>query len=196
MKVLLLGAHAKVFADDFGGAQILHSDSPESTRRYLLEDPDWTISFGYKHIIPRELLSTHKGYILNVHISLLPWNRGMHPNFWSWLENTPKGVSIHLIDEGIDTGPLLGQKEILLDSGMTLRETYDELQNHAKQLFRSLWPDFREGNVRSFPQKDFAGSFHRASDLERFMGAFPDGWDTECSLVREFGRRVGAWIMQ
>ena len=53
--------------------------------------------------------------IVNLHISYLPWNRGAHPNFWSFFDATPTGVSIHLIDKGIDTGPIIVQKKVKLD---------------------------------------------------------------------------------
>ncbi|MCL0081308.1 hypothetical protein M1N64_03665 [Peptococcaceae bacterium] len=45
-----------------------------------------------------------QGRAINLHISFLPWNRGADPNFWSFIENAPVGVSIHYLDEGIDTG--------------------------------------------------------------------------------------------
>ena len=48
--------------------------------------------------------------LINLHISYLPYNRGSYPNYWSFKENTPNGVSIHHIDDGIDTGPVLVQK--------------------------------------------------------------------------------------
>ncbi len=60
-------------------------------------------------------LYNQKISIINLHISFLPWNRGAHPNFWSFYDDTPKGVTIHLIDEGIDTGAIIYQKEITFD---------------------------------------------------------------------------------
>lgn len=72
---------------------------------------DWIISYGYRHIIPEEIIKKTKNPIINLHISYLPFNRGSHPNYWSFKEKTPKGVTIHFIDKGIDTGPILCQKE-------------------------------------------------------------------------------------
>ena len=63
-----------------------------------------------------------------MHISLLPWNRGYHPNIWSFLEDTPKGVTIHYINEGIDTGDIIVQKEIVIDEDKeTLKSSYEIL---------------------------------------------------------------------
>ena len=72
---------------------------------------DLIISFGYKYIIPNEIIVASCP-IVNLHISYLPFNRGSHPNFWSHFDDTPSGVTIHLIDEGIDTGPYLFQKRV------------------------------------------------------------------------------------
>ena len=47
-------------------------------------------------------------------MSFLPYNRGSHPNFWSFIDDTPKGITIHEIDEGADTGNIVFQKKILI----------------------------------------------------------------------------------
>mgnify|MGYP003649817391 FL=1 len=77
-----------------------------------IKNVDHIISFGYKHIIPENIIKFFNNKIINLHISYLPYNRGCHPNFFSFKDNTPKGVTIHYIDKGIDTGEILLQKEI------------------------------------------------------------------------------------
>ena len=59
----------------------------------------------------------------------MPYNRGSHPNFWSFVENTPAGVTIHEVDEGVDTGKIINQKQIVFDlnhekNKLTFRSTY------------------------------------------------------------------------
>ena len=73
---------------------------------------DLIISFGYRHILSSNFINNCGCPIVNLHISYLPFNRGAHPNFWSFYDNTPSGVTIHLINEGIDSGPILFQKKI------------------------------------------------------------------------------------
>ena len=63
----------------------------------VVKNFDLVISFGYRHIIEKEIISKFKN-LINVHIGFLPYNRGAHPNFWSFMENTPSGVTIHKID--------------------------------------------------------------------------------------------------
>ena len=72
---------------------------------------EWIISYGYRFIIPKDNIQNLKNPIINLHISYLPFNRGAHPNYWSFKENSPKGVTIHFIDSGVDTGPILVQKK-------------------------------------------------------------------------------------
>ena len=78
---------------------------------FNIDQFDWVVSYGYSHIIKQDMIDKAKNPIINLHISYLPFNKGADPNFWSWLENTLKGVTIHQIDKGIDTGDILIQKE-------------------------------------------------------------------------------------
>ena len=82
---------------------------------YRTNKINYIISYGYDKIISKDVISEYKDSIINLHISYLPYNRGSHPNLWSHLENTPIGVAIHRIDEGIDTGPILLRKKIYIE---------------------------------------------------------------------------------
>ena len=74
---------------------------------------DFVVSYGYRHILKPGVIEGLGCPIFNLHISYLPYNRGAHPNFWSFYENTPAGVTIHLIDNGVDTGPIVKQKYVI-----------------------------------------------------------------------------------
>ena len=52
---------------------------------------DWIVSYGYKHIIRADVLALVSGRVINLHISYLPWNRGYHPNVWSFTTTRQKG---------------------------------------------------------------------------------------------------------
>ena len=70
---------------------------------------DLVVSFGYKKLISKEILKNFKKPMINLHLGYLPYNRGSHPNFWSFAENTPSGITIHKIEEGINRGKILYQ---------------------------------------------------------------------------------------
>ena len=126
------------------------------------------ISFGYRHRIDNEILIKKKN-IINLHISYLPYNRGAHPNFWSFAENTPSGVSIHKIDNGIDTGNIIYQK--LLDFELnknkkilTFKKTYSTLISEIENLFIVNTKSILNNEYEDFKQIG-DGTFHNSSQL-------------------------------
>ena len=131
---------------------------------------DLIISFGYRHIIKKDILNENIP-ILNLHISYLPWNRGAHPNFWSFFDDTPKGVSIHLIDEGIDTGDILFQRNINFEkSEKTFSRTYKRLKKEIEKLFIDKIDNIIDKKFNPYSQNDI-GTLHKVSDLpENFSG--------------------------
>ena len=135
---------------------------------------DLVISFGYKYIISKEAIINSNCEIINLHISYLPWNRGAHPNFWSFYEDTIKGVTIHLINEGIDKGNILYQKKIIFNSkNYTFLETYKILKKEIELLFLANIEDILNKKYSSYPQVG-KGSFHRKKDLPRNFS----GWES------------------
>lgn len=96
---------------------------------------------------------------------------------WSFLEDTPKGVTIHCIDEGIDTGKILAQREVIFGASETLHSSYDKLSLAMEELFMEKWYDIRSGTVIPISQPA-GGSYHRSKDLIPFEHLLTHGWDT------------------
>lgn len=113
-----------------------HSVTHKDVKLDALEGYDLVICFGYRHVIKKEIIQNTNIPIVNLHISYLPWNRGAHPNFWSFWDNTPAGVTIHEVDEGIDTGPIMFQRMIVFDiEKETFATTYSKLIENIEELF-------------------------------------------------------------
>ena len=139
------------------------------------ENFDFVISYGYKHIIKKSIIDSSEAKLINLHISFLPWNRGAHPNFWSFFDDTPKGVSIHFIDEGIDTGNIILQKKVKFKKNEdTFSSTYKRLKIEIESLFLENIENIFNGNYVSKPQSA-KGSFHVKSDLPVNLS----GWDAK-----------------
>ena len=144
---------------------------------------DFLISYGYRHILKKSILDYFPKRAINLHISYLPWNRGADPNFWSFIEKTPKGVTIHYLDEGVDTGDILVQKEIALSADETLRTSYETLQRELQQLFFEHWESIRSGTCPQRKQEG-KGTCHRQKDKEPYLYLLTDGWDTPVRDLR------------
>lgn len=187
MRVLLLTPTPHQLADTIEAAGDRYSVSMDEPALWP-DGIDFVVSFGYRYIIPQQVIDYYREQMINIHISLLPWNRGADPNFWSWFDRTPKGVTIHAIDAGIDTGDILAQLEVLSrhNRPRTLRSTYIDMVNIAAGLFADTWPEIRKFHWD--PIKVLMdGSYHRASDKDRWMAKLPLGWDTPVRDVEELG---------
>lgn len=167
MKILFLGYNEsetcliKFLRDhDYNIVQRKDKITPEESKNF-----DFIISYGYKHIIKEDVISQFKNKIINLHISYLPYNRGTNPNFWSFYESTPAGVTIHILDRGIDTGDILVQKKIIFEeSENTFRKTYNRLRNEIENLFKENYQALLHCNI--IPKKqEGIGTYHKLVDL-------------------------------
>lgn len=138
--------------------------------------PEFIISFNYRHIIPEEVLQLMPGKVINLHTSYLPYNRGSSPNFFSFIEDTPKGVTIHLMDKGLDTGDILCQRELFFDEEKeSFASSYDKLIETITELFIENWEALKRGEI--LPVKQMGeGTYHRMKDLETIRERYPFGW--------------------
>lgn len=139
---------------------------------------DMLVSFGYRHILPQPILKMFGTRAVNVHIALLPWNKGAHPNFWAWYDGTPHGVTIHVMDAGIDTGPIIASRRVEMNpADHTFASSYDVLMAEADALFALQWPRIRTGQYELRSHR--GGSFHFAKELP----SLADGWNSPVSSV-------------
>lgn len=144
----------------------------ESTAGY-----DFVVSYGYRHILKKNVIGSSHAPIINLHISYLPWNRGAHPNFWSFYDRTPSGVSIHLIDEGVDTGPIIYQRYVTFNEHEnTFLKTYNRLISEIEILFKENISDIIENTFVATPQHG-RGTYHSVADLPKEF----NGWDSDIS---------------
>ena len=127
---------------------------------------DWIISYRYRYILDCKILSNSKNPIINLHISYLPYNRGAHPNYWSIKEKTPSGVSIHYLDKGIDTGPILVQERCYFKNSETLESSYFKLKNRIEELFYKNFEKIINGKITPIAQTH-KGTYHSKSDLPK-----------------------------
>lgn len=150
MNILFLGYCDKELIDFITdkGDTVYQTDEKIDEWDYL--PVEFIISYSYRYLIPGGVLESVPS--ANLHISYLPWNRGADPNFWSFKDNTPKGVTIHKMDEGIDTGPILAQKIVIFSKEEnTFRKTYDRLQIEIKSLFKEYWHLIRVSHIKPIP---------------------------------------------
>lgn len=182
LKILFLGGNlAKTLAEwmESQGNEIIYREDKVTTDDVKKASPDFIVTYNYIYIIPKEMIDFVHGKAINLHIAYLPFNKGSHPNIWSFLEDTPKGVTIHHIDEGIDTGAIIVQKEVFIDEDKeTLKSSYEILQGEIQTLFKENWSKIKNSEIVQKKQTG-EGSLHYKRDSIKFEPLLKEkGWDT------------------
>jgi methionyl-tRNA formyltransferase len=171
---------------------IIHT-SEKITPEFIISNRiELLVSYGYRHILRENVLKLLPNSAINLHISYLPWNRGSDPNLWSILENSPKGITIHFIDEGVDTGDVLFQKQIDFElDDHTLRSSYYLLQKEMQQLFKDHWHEIKSGKFQPIKQSK-GGSHHYKKDFKLIVDMLLDihGWDIPLEILLRNYREV------
>jgi len=152
------------------GAGILEAGalrSPDGLKRIAAAKPDMGFSIMFGYLLKREFLALLPGGCMNLHPGFLPFNRGAHPNVWSIVDRTPAGVTLHYIDEGVDTGSIVCRKNVSVAWTDTGESLYKKLEAAGLQLLREAWPAIRSGQIETTPQPGDSGTSHKVGDVER-----------------------------
>ncbi len=154
-------------------------------------EPCLIISYNYSYLIKSDIIDYMHGNIINLHISLLPWNRGASPNFWSFVEDTPKGVTIHQVNSELDKGKILYQKECYLNPAEETFETsYRRLNFEIVELFKRNWKEIEDGKYPLINQTG-RGSYHSLKDLNQLKEICPFQWsDNIAEFLEKYSRKV------
>lgn len=114
--------------------------------------------------------------VINTHPSYLPYNRGKHPYYWSIVDGTPFGATIHRVDDGIDTGTILWRKEITLTPLDTGESAYNKGVSAMNELLREQYENIvHERFPSGVRQNEEKATYHHSRDLEAPMITEGDG---------------------
>lgn len=133
-------------------------------RRFGALQPHLGVSCGFAPILPTSMLKLPQWGWVNVHRSYLPYNRGLDPLQWALVDGTPAGVSLHVMTEEVDAGPIIAQAEMPLKP----TDDFDALEARAdrlvQELFTSAWPRLRTGDLDGTPQDEDLATYHTWAD--------------------------------
>ncbi len=97
--------------------------------------PEVAVVVAFGQILPKAVLAVPQRGSINLHASLLPRYRGAAPIAWALIRGETKtGLTTFLMDEGMDTGPILVQEEIAIDPEETAGELADRLSRLGADL--------------------------------------------------------------
>lgn len=153
----------------------------------------FVVSYNYRYLIDEDVIKYMNNKIINLHISFLPWNRGANPNLWSFIDDTPKGVTIHQLSEKLDRGKILLQKEVIFDEKKeTFASSYKKLNNEIVKLFVNNWKAIKNGGL--LPKKQIEnGTYHTTKDYLSLKEKIDFTWDDN---IYEFMQRYNKMIKE
>lgn len=152
------------------------------TSKYISEVcPSFVLSFNYGPIISSDVIELMKGSIANVHTSLLPYNKGVKPNFFSFYYNTPKGVTIHEVTSRLDAGRIIFQKELFLTDEESFSSSYERLLKEAVSMIKENLDNLINKEYSPKPQLP-GGSYHTTAEFEELKKLYPFEWEDNISM--------------
>jgi phosphoribosylglycinamide formyltransferase-1 len=128
-------------------------------------NPDYMI-IGGAGIIPGFFTKQYR--IVNIHPGLIPAARGLDSFKWSILNNIPIGISIHIIDEGVDAGELIFQEETKIFKTDTIEKLAERHYNNEISLGSRFFDLFNVSNSINFklPSNDPTKRMNQGQEIE------------------------------
>jgi len=118
-------------------------------------EPDLLFSNSYAMIVQPEMLRLTNGVAVNVHWALLPRNRGPNPIQWAIIRGESEtGITLHHIDEGIDTGDIIAQKTVPIGDDDTWEDLRAKLARDSEDFLRDQAPSLLSGALHRTPQDE------------------------------------------
>ena len=158
--------------------------------------PDLAIIAAYGKILPKEILNIPSRGFINVHGSLLPAYRGASPIQMAILNGDKEtGITIMVVDEKMDHGPILGKSEIRISKSETYETLSKKLAELGAELLIKTIPDYISGKIKPREQDHLKATYTKiikkedgkidwiksAENIERMTRAYypwPSAWTT------------------
>jgi methionyl-tRNA formyltransferase len=152
--------------------------------------PDLIVVVAYGQILPKSILDIPKYGGVNVHASLLPKYRGAAPIAWAILNGEKvTGVTIMVMDEGMDTGDILLQTEIPIGDEETCESLHDRLASSGARWLLETLEKMKAGNIRPIPQDHSKATY--APPLKKEDGHID--WKKESRQIDRHIRAFNPW---
>jgi methionyl-tRNA formyltransferase len=154
--------------------------------------PDLIVVAAYGLILPQSVLELPTFGCINVHASILPAYRGASPITAALLAGEPEtGVSIMLMDKGLDTGPVLAQaRQPILPTDTTATLSVRLAEQGARLLVETL-PGWLVGAVAPTPQQDLPGEPSLCRQIQKEAGRID--WQQPAVQIERMVRAYTPW---
>lgn len=156
-----------VYSDRMSSGYTWETYDDETTPKNIKSlDVDFVLLAWWPKIVSALVIESVKIGVINLHPSMLPFNRGKHYWFWNLVEDKPYGVSIHFVDTSIDGGDIIFQREIPKSWEDTGQSLFDKARIEMLSLFIESYPKIANLDYTRIKQPP-SGTYHNSSELHR-----------------------------
>jgi methionyl-tRNA formyltransferase len=149
--------------EKYAGSNAFFPINVKTQYRDIIEQYDLVISLHCKQLFPPELVRGIR--CVNVHPGLNPHNRGWFPQVFSILNGKPCGATIHEIDEQLDHGGIIAQKEVKIESWDTSLTAYNKILDAEMELIEAHMADIIEGKYQT-TKPEHEGNLNLKKDFD------------------------------
>jgi methionyl-tRNA formyltransferase len=156
---------------------------------------DFGLIASFGKIIPNFIIKNFKKGILNIHPSLLPKYRGVNPIREAIFNGDKEtGVTLFLIDEMIDHGPIISQEKIILNFKETFLDLEKNLAILGGRLFNNTIENFLSGNINFKIQDENLATYTRKTKKEDGLLSVYDPYIIWDRKIRALNPWPGTWL--
>lgn len=164
--------------------------APEAVEQLRSYHADIFVAAAFGQILSKEILEMPRYGCVNIHASLLPKYRGAAPIQWAVINGEDKtGVTIMQMDEGLDTGDILTQKEILIAQEETGESLFEKLSVLGAKLLVETLDGIWRGDVAKRKQDDSLSTYARM--LKKEDGRID--WSKTSKQIEQQIRGMNSW---
>jgi methionyl-tRNA formyltransferase len=154
------------------------------------KEPDLIVVVAFGQILRKDFLNIPRWGVLNIHASLLPQYRGAAPIQWAILNNERKtGLTAMKMGEGLDSGPILLQEEVVILSDETSGQLHDRLAQMSGGFLLKTLKGLAEGALREIIQDSTKATY--ASKIDRNMSLIK--WEHSAKTISALIRALDPW---
>lgn len=150
---------------------------------YILANYQLVISLHCKQIFPTSLVNNIR--CVNIHPGFNPYNRGYFPHVFSIINELPSGVTIHEMDENIDSGKIIIQEKIIIELFDTSESVYNKILLLEKKLIEHYIESILENNYKT-SESDNAGNINYQKNFDDLCKINLDEITTYRAVINRF----------
>mgnify|MGYP001566619244 CR=1 FL=1 len=122
--------------------------------------PDIIVVVAYGQILSNDILDLPPRKCINIHASLLPKYRGSSPINWALINGeTVSGVTSMIITEGLDSGPILLKREVIIEDEDDAQALHDKLSKAGGELLLETMEGIRKGSLTPVSQDESEATY-------------------------------------